>query len=477
MGVGVSVGVVVPCDCVGRCERAIGLFQCQCQGVVLCCVVLWGRATCHLPPRALTTNGCGFVVWQCCGLWWCGAGVGCSTQTAVTADPADINVLPEYGSDPRTVNNLLDGVGHTRDDLHVWLAPFTVGQEVTITVKLDSETTLSMLRLWNYNKSRIHSYRGVRQVIVELDGRPVFEGEVRKAPGCDAPAVECSEVRAPFLFSCEAVGALGAVAVPDVPVVPDVPPVHPPPAVCSPPRPQIVLFTLDNSILQSIEAWDTEAGWAERDYTAAVADGFRRQAEAARPTTPGGTTSRTAASSEPTPPVRFIRRASKAPAPDLDYAAAVAATGSRHHHVRPVTAAVRPRGGALAQASMVSDAAEASARGEEELAASATMTGVVTQPDEDVDLALGAVVAVASLPVARRVELRISQTWGDVYYAGLTGVQVLGVDTTTSGGPDGALPVAVGLGRISALDVAPADVYAKPRDINTVRCAALLWWR
>ena len=31
----------------------------------------------------------------------------------VWADPPDINVLPEYGNDPRTVDNLLDGHNHT----------------------------------------------------------------------------------------------------------------------------------------------------------------------------------------------------------------------------------------------------------------------------------------------------------------------------------------------------------------------------
>jgi hypothetical protein len=51
----------------------------------------------------------------------------CVHQLAITADPPDINVLPEYGSDPRTVDNLLDGVNWTCDDMHVWLAPFTPG--------------------------------------------------------------------------------------------------------------------------------------------------------------------------------------------------------------------------------------------------------------------------------------------------------------------------------------------------------------
>ena len=36
-------------------------------------------------------------------------------ERQVWADPPDINVLPEYGNDPRTVDNLLDGHNHTCD--------------------------------------------------------------------------------------------------------------------------------------------------------------------------------------------------------------------------------------------------------------------------------------------------------------------------------------------------------------------------
>ncbi|CAM9396224.1 unnamed protein product, partial [Discosporangium mesarthrocarpum] len=47
----------------------------------------------------------------------------------IWADPPDINVLPEYNNDPRTVDNLLDGHNHTCDDLHAWLAPFSQGMD------------------------------------------------------------------------------------------------------------------------------------------------------------------------------------------------------------------------------------------------------------------------------------------------------------------------------------------------------------
>lgn len=48
-------------------------------------------------------------------------------KAQIKAIPPDINILPNYGKDPRTVDKLVDGTYLTSDDLHVWLAPFTKG--------------------------------------------------------------------------------------------------------------------------------------------------------------------------------------------------------------------------------------------------------------------------------------------------------------------------------------------------------------
>ena len=90
---------------------------------------------------------------------------------SISAHPADINILAGYGKDPRTVDKLLDGINLTCDDLHVWLAPFTAGQSHEITITFDTEVTLGAIRLWNYNKSRIHSCRGARDVDIMLDSK------------------------------------------------------------------------------------------------------------------------------------------------------------------------------------------------------------------------------------------------------------------------------------------------------------------
>lgn len=103
--------------------------------------------------------------------------------TRISADPPDINILPAYGKDPRVVTNLIDGVNRTQDDMHLWLAPFTQGHSHTIFLDFGAPHQVAMIRVWNYNKSRIHSFRGVKEVEMLLDGQCIFRGEIAKASG------------------------------------------------------------------------------------------------------------------------------------------------------------------------------------------------------------------------------------------------------------------------------------------------------
>lgn len=101
----------------------------------------------------------------------------------ISADPANINILPEYSDDPRVVENLIDGVYRTKDDAHLWLAPYTPGNQHVIVLNFTEEIRVAMIRIWNYNKSRIHSFRGIRLVEMSLDGRCIFKGEIARACG------------------------------------------------------------------------------------------------------------------------------------------------------------------------------------------------------------------------------------------------------------------------------------------------------
>ncbi|XP_032086358.1 protein KIAA0556 homolog [Thamnophis elegans] len=101
----------------------------------------------------------------------------------ITASPPDINILPAYGKDPRIVTNLLDGVNRTQDDMHLWLAPFTPGKSHCVYLDFAKPCEVAMIRIWNYNKSRIHSFRGVKDLSILLDERCIFQGEIAKASG------------------------------------------------------------------------------------------------------------------------------------------------------------------------------------------------------------------------------------------------------------------------------------------------------
>jgi len=108
----------------------------------------------------------------------------------VNAAPKDINELPEYKEDPRTCDKLVDGCYLTCDDLHMWLAPFFAGRRNYIFIDLGKPVQLSMIRIWNYNKSRIHSFRGAKDIAVFLEDKPIFAGQISKAPGSQAYAAE-----------------------------------------------------------------------------------------------------------------------------------------------------------------------------------------------------------------------------------------------------------------------------------------------
>ncbi|RLN32117.1 hypothetical protein BBJ28_00024559, partial [Nothophytophthora sp. Chile5] len=112
----------------------------------------------------------------------------------LSADPPDLNILDHDRLDPRTVDKLVDKHYFTCDELHAWLAPFSRGQNHFVYMDFDYPLSISMLRIWNYNTTRIHSYRGARYVEVSLDGKFVFKGEICRAPGSVVEDVnDCNE--------------------------------------------------------------------------------------------------------------------------------------------------------------------------------------------------------------------------------------------------------------------------------------------
>ncbi|XP_063994745.1 katanin-interacting protein-like isoform X1 [Diachasmimorpha longicaudata] len=86
-------------------------------------------------------------------------------------------------SDDPTVANLMNGIYRTRDDLNMWHAPYKRGSQISIHVELSKKINIGLIRIWNYNKSRIHSYQGAKDVVIKLDDVIIFSGEIARASG------------------------------------------------------------------------------------------------------------------------------------------------------------------------------------------------------------------------------------------------------------------------------------------------------
>jgi len=86
--------------------------------------------------------------------------------------------------DPRTVANLVTPKYQTCDETASWLTRFHQGQSNRVTIKFGAKATeIGLIRIWNYNKNRIHSSRGAREVAIWLDTKLIFMGEIERASG------------------------------------------------------------------------------------------------------------------------------------------------------------------------------------------------------------------------------------------------------------------------------------------------------
>lgn len=302
----------------------------------------------------------------------------------VRACPASINDLDEYSDDPRVAKNLVDGVNFTSDDFHMWLAPFTVGEEHFVELVMDAKTSISMIRLWNYNKSRAHSFRGVRHARLILYGSPrsnttalrpessgsvIFEGEISKALGLvNADSID---------QSCE-----------------------------------VILFTRDEVILQAIESNDKTLmklaqNNDEEEETHSIVANVRSSMEMQRPrTSDKGMCADSGAAG-----------IAKQHEPYSDYMSA--GNNEEQSRVgrdgRPMTAAVRSQAVRASVDSWISHDVEPQEK-------SPVLEKVAERYEEDKDEHED---DDESLVRGRRLMIKLISTWGDTNYIGLTQLDVL----------------------------------------------------
>ena len=88
--------------------------------------------------------------------------------------PANIvsDTLIENPLDPRSsLKNLNDGNYCTKDDLHSWLAEVNPGKKPRLSFIFRKIEQFSLIRIWNYNRNRVHANRGVKELNIRLDNQ------------------------------------------------------------------------------------------------------------------------------------------------------------------------------------------------------------------------------------------------------------------------------------------------------------------
>eukprot|EP00611_Tribonema_gayanum_P005860 TRINITY_DN1507_c0_g1_i11.p1 TRINITY_DN1507_c0_g1~~TRINITY_DN1507_c0_g1_i11.p1 ORF type:complete len:1829 (-),score=295.25 TRINITY_DN1507_c0_g1_i11:255-4994(-) len=283
-------------------------------------------------------------------------------------------------ADPRTADKLFDGVNDTCDDLHMWLAPHDAACGTTVTVQFHLPVTLSAMRIWNYSKSREHSYRGVRRARISLDSAVIFDGEIRKAA-------------------------------PGLPSVPE--------------RCELILFTLDEELVQRAEATGLKHLPLQQQQ-----QNEDEAPESATHNSSRPTTAEVQMDANALPPARHVRHVHAQAPSTFDEVGTDAAYASEVASERVSSNAPEISRGR----STITDAVLRSA-------AAATSTAA--------PVALVAALATAPYTSGRMLRLRILSTWGSNSFCGLTGIAIL------EQVPNQTDPVCVSLGEDSICCLTP----------------------
>ena len=84
------------------------------------------------------------------------------TNSMLDANPRDMNSIAGHGSDFRTLDKLINKANNTLDDHNMWLIPFNKGENHTIKIDFGKPTSISALKIYNYNKSDEDTLRGAK---------------------------------------------------------------------------------------------------------------------------------------------------------------------------------------------------------------------------------------------------------------------------------------------------------------------------
>ncbi|XP_011865392.1 PREDICTED: uncharacterized protein KIAA0556-like isoform X2 [Vollenhovia emeryi] len=113
-----------------------------------------------------------------------------ATIKEIRAHTTGANQSPNNDRDPHVIDNLINGINRTRDDANLWLTPYSNGDHHYVYMIFEFTITVAMIRIWNYNKSRIHSFRGAKDIVIKLNDIVIFCGEIAKASGDDMGSLD-----------------------------------------------------------------------------------------------------------------------------------------------------------------------------------------------------------------------------------------------------------------------------------------------
>lgn len=100
--------------------------------------------------------------------------------------------------DPRSkLKNIVNGNYNTSDDIQTWVAELKK-RKSKITLEFERVQKIAMIRVWNYNRNRVHARRGIKHLEIRLDQKVIFSNEIVCGQGDKShPAVE------PIIFTTE----------------------------------------------------------------------------------------------------------------------------------------------------------------------------------------------------------------------------------------------------------------------------------
>jgi len=152
---------------------------------------------------------CKILIFTILSTWGDQNFVGLNGIEIFDSDGKPIKILPdqillykisskmEYSMIENSVNlaNIVSEPFLTKNDQYAWVFEFPKNEKLQIQIMLPEGIAISMIRIWNYNKSRIYALRGIKDLLISGDKTEniFFDGEISKGPGEIGNLSNCCE--------------------------------------------------------------------------------------------------------------------------------------------------------------------------------------------------------------------------------------------------------------------------------------------